>query len=542
MGNVIWGTGYYASLFTLKIGRENVSFYIDKDEKKSGKFLGKRVVLPDEINKWDNMCVYVPYNYYEEISAFLQSKGLIENKSFYKYNEFISLTRDYLEKDFLRACREVDELDAVECRNSTAWCGRFWATKKEYRRCIKKLKENNNSFVVLADTPWYKKEEIENEIQCPAVVLPAIMHDTIFMEDDIYDESFEGEENLEKTIKFLFDNIAVRHRGISQEKSLYKAKMCAEFVEYLFNKLEFKTFIIGGSDRGINKLIRDMCRKYEVPTLFTHQGVVPGTIMMGPGGDIGDSVPSVYHKQFLQLPVDEQWINDAKNVWCYLKESRANRKAQPHNDVIKEIKDRICQSRPIVLCLGQNDLDSTLIPYTEESRKYQSPIFKSSIESLLYISDICNKNNWNLVYKPHPMYATFEDYKSLPNNVILVQFGDINDLIDLANVVVTIRSSSNYIALIRYKPVLMLGYSQTRGQKCTYEAFDKRDVEPQLKKAIEEGFTKEQQRAFVEHLARLLRYYLYDDMSERPIRYGMKYPKDVEDFFSLEKELGVMKR
>ena len=119
----------------------------------------------------------------------------------------------------------------------------------------------------------------------------------------------------------------------------------------------------------------------------------------------------------------------------------------------------------------------------------------------------------------------------------MIKFGDINELIDLADVAITIRSSSNYIALIRHKPVLMLGYTQTRGQGCTYEAFCKQDIEPQLKKALKYGFSTEQQEAFLIHLARLFRYYLYDDMSDRSIRYGLPLPKNVEEFFWLEKKM-----
>ena len=138
------------------------------------------------------------------------------------------------------------------------------------------------------------------------------------------------------------------------------------------------------------------------------------------------------------------------------------------------------------------------------------------------------------------MYAKFENVDLLPDNVIYVDTCDINDLIDISDVVVTIRSTTNYVALIRKCPVLMLGYTQTHGQGCTYEAFEKNVIEPQLKQAIDKGFTAEQREAFIEHVARLLKYYLYDDTLPRELRYGLSMPEKFEDFFELGKKLKKM--
>ncbi len=82
---------------------------------------------------------------------------------------------------------------------------------------------------------------------------------------------------------------------------------------------------------------------------------------------------------------------------------------------------------------------------------------------------------------------------------------DINELIDVADVVITIVSQCGYISLIRDKATVMLGYSQLRGKKCTYEAFEKRDVEKRIKEAIEKGFTSSQKAAFRKRAAQLLK-------------------------------------
>ncbi|WP_335783115.1 hypothetical protein, partial [Campylobacter jejuni] len=98
--------------------------------------------------------------------------------------------------------------------------------------------------------------------------------------------------------------------------------------------------------------------------------------------------------------------------------------------------------------------------------------------------------------------------------------------IDLADVVVTILSQSSYEALMRNKPVVMLGYTHLKHKNCTYEAFAKDDVEQILDKAIKDGFTEEMRKNFHSHIARLLKYYLYDDYVARKFKYGKK----IEDF------------
>lgn len=540
MKTVIWGTGYYASVFTLKIGRKNIAFYIDKDIRKRGKnFLENRIYHPDDIKDWNNLFVYVPYNYYDEIGSFLQTKGLIPEEHFTKYYETIDINLKQTRDEYLRACSEVEKLVSAECKGFFGWWGRFWSSKEEYRNCLQTLKRNGNKFIIASDTPWYNRAEVEELTGCPAVVLPCFIHDFIFIKDKT---NFEKENvgGCQSPVMSLAENIHKINQKLSWDECYCKAYYAYRFIDFFLNKCRFKALVIGSSDAPCNMLVRAICKKYNIPTLFTHQAMMPGTIMFGPGGDIGSSVPAVYCDEFRRLPISSECVENAKKVVTYLYKSKANRKAQPKNSVLCNIKERIKSGRPIIVCMGQNDPYSAMVPYTEFSKRFHSPIFKSSVESAEYLAKICKSLGFNFIYKPHPMYARYERLNDVSSDVIIVNFVDVNDLIDMADVVVTIRSSINYIALIRQKPVLMLGYSQTRGQGCTYEAFHEEYIETQLKKAVQQGFTNEQKQAFLEHVARLLQYYLYDDMSERPIRYGLPWPERVEDFFALENKLKEM--
>ena len=107
-----------------------------------------------------------------------------------------------------------------------------------------------------------------------------------------------------------------------------------------------------------------------------------------------------------------------------------------------------------------------------------------------------------------------------PSNVIYVTDININRLIDLADVVICLVSGVSYITLTRRKPLVELAYTPLKGKGCCYEPKNISDIEASIKDAIKNGYTNEQETAFVRHIAQVSEYYYFDDLSIRPIRYG----------------------
>lgn len=134
------------------------------------------------------------------------------------------------------------------------------------------------------------------------------------------------------------------------------------------------------------------------------------------------------------------------------------------------------------------------------------------------------QNDWTLLYKPHPIVEALQKIKVLrkDNGYEYLKDVNINEVIDHSDVLVTILSQSAYLALIRGKPAVMLGYTQLRYAGCTYEAFSRRKIESQIKEAIRYGYTEKQKQRFQEHIARLLRYYLWDDRTHPDFPFGQR--------------------
>lgn len=271
----------------------------------------------------------------------------------------------------------------------------------------------------------------------------------------------------------------------------------------------------------MHDVIIKTCEEQGVKALYFEFGALPGTFALEDKGQMGASHVSTDYEEFKKLPVSDEELKKAKSVCDFLKTSGLNRNQQVVHDNT-EFWNRLKKDRPIILYAGQNDYDSGICPYTEYSRKYHSPIFENSDQAAVFLADLAKKYDWNLIYKPHPLPVKHGRClgDNLPSNVIWISDIDINEIIDKADVVVTILSQVGDVALIRDKAVVMLGYTQLRGKGCAYEAYNQDEIEKVLVEAVEKGYTDEQKAAFVRHVAQVNKYYLYDDLNPRDVRFG----------------------
>ena len=536
MKQVIWGTGYNAAKCIFAVGEEKVSFFIDSDLSREGKFFGKPILHSSEIEKWDGLYIYIPHNFYDEISSFLKKRGLKENINFTKYDDKLHVDVKRAEHDLESSLNQLREV-ATAWKNETLFICIHLLTKKAYRDYVKALLNYFDDLHLISEAYWIGRNILENEFEEKVVITPCFWeHYTAISAGDM--PVVESDIMVRKD--YLYET-AMQIQDIFPEMSMqtcfYQAACMEKYIRGMLKYVQPQRIICYESVSPSHHMLQRICREENVPIIFTHPGIIPGTISFDTYGEIGESLPALRWKDFMCLPIEDKDLDYARSVWRYLYKSELNRKIQPKNDCIAYIKQKMKLGRPVIFFAGQNDVLSHMIPYNDISKKYHSPIFSSSLETVVYLAEICGKNDWNLVYKPHPMYTQTEKVSSLPQNIIFVEFGDVNRIIDFSDVTMTILSTTNYNALIRYKPVIMMGYTQTMGKGCTYEAFEKDRIEYTIKEALENGFTKEQQESFLRHIAQCLKYYLYDDLQERPIRYGRPIPKSISELYDLDNNL-----
>ena len=293
---------------------------------------------------------------------------------------------------------------------------------------------------------------------------------------------------------------------------------------YFSKMLEILTpnkIILWNKYQPLHVIIDGIAKEKDIPVLYMEFGNIPGTFVLEYEGQMGESLCAKNSEEFKELYVSENELQQADVIAEFLRESKLNRNLQPESK-IEELRKQICGDKPIILYCGQNDFESGMVPYTHDSKINHSPIFESSDSAAEFLSDIASKNDWNLLYKPHPLMTYLS---KIPASATNVAGHDINDLIDMADVVVTMFSQSAYISLIRGKPTVMLGYNQLKGKDCTYEAFHEDEIEDTIKQALSDGRTESMRENFTKHVAQELKYYLFDDLTDRNIRYGQEIEK-----------------
>ena len=309
---------------------------------------------------------------------------------------------------------------------------------------------------------------------------------------------------------------AIKEKFPNMEISYARFYIC-EFYKYITNivkNLNIKGLLLWNQFFVLHDIAKKICDKLDVPVTYVESEVLPGTLAFETLGQMGESEPAVYYNKFKGLTVSQEEIRRAERIIKYLYTSKLNRWT-PYGIYRKEQLDRvrneIMPERPIIFFAGQNDYESGIKPYTENTKRFHSPVFQSSYEAAVFLAELCEKNNWNYIYKRHPMMRREKRKEKLPDNVINFDELEIHDIIDYSDVTVTILSQTAYVALIRNKPVVMLGYNQLRGKGCAYEAFSAEEVEKQIADAVKYGRTHNQVEAFSVHTAQLLKYYLFRD-------------------------------
>lgn len=525
---VIWGTGIYGGRFSKSFEADDIAFFIDQDKKKEGeRFFGKKIMNPAHISEeeWGSMYVYIPLNYYSEISEFLDSKGLKEDSDYSSYGHKLYISQKRADAD---EKRYLTELDRISEQREIPVFGTYWK-KHGYNNYFYNLNNTYEKYVLISEVAASIKD---SKIKIQGLDAP------LFADYETFIDVEDGEINIkyEEVEEVDIEEMARHINGYFPEKSFKACKYNAwRQYKYIRDTLDIIkcTKVLAFSSVTVgHSILQNICEKRGIKAIYTHPGMIHGTLAFDAVGEVGESVPAIYVKEFRELDVTEEEINKASEVRDYLKRSRLNRKVQPHNSKLNDI-ELLYPGKPVILFAGQNDVGSSMVPYNERAKNYFSPIFSSSIEAAVYLAELCEKNQWNFIFKPHPMYVHSEDVKQLPRSVHYIDYADINDVIDMSDVVVTILSTANYDATVRDKPVVALGYNWAKGKGFNYEAFEKDKIEQQIKKALTDGLTEEMNYNFLVHIAQSLKYYLYDNGEVKELRYGQKFPDSFDDFFNL---------
>ncbi len=515
---VVWGTGFVAKELIGRLKNE-IAFFVDNDANKWGNiYLEKMILNPNNINKWKDYYIIIAVKNSSSIEQQLKGYGLEQNLDYERYYDSVPLD------DFTTA-DDVIQLYFEKMQSNSKWKKSCILLNPAMKIESWFIRYSNNWSMNLKNINFGYLEEpgselllqVEKGVDLFTAPIP------FFLSENIYSHSKEPSKLSNDVVAYvesdknLYEAAKIMRKKHMDAQPLHEYGCIYYYYLYFSKVVEWakpKCVIILNTMGAYHSVAKYVCGLQNVSIIRWEHGVLPGTYTLDTLGEMGKSAPAVYAKEFTELPISDEDFLRAGKIWNYIRESKINRKIQWQGNLC-EIKAKLDKNNPTIFVAGQNDEASGMYPYTEDSKKFHSPIFASSMQAAIALGKLAKKNNWNIIYKSHPyIILSKEDRRLLPENVIIAEEVGVNYLIELADVVVTIVSQTAYMALLHDTPVLMLGYIQLRDKGCTYQAFEEKDIEKELIAAVENGFTAKQREAFQKHIAQLVKYYLYDNYED----------------------------
>lgn len=531
----IWGTGKISSRFSNDF-EHDFDIYIDNDiEKRGNYFNGKRIVISDEIYDYKKFYIIIACKAYEEIKDQLQKKGLIENQDFIFYTKVVD--NEKIVEGMVAQLEEHKELLKMQYqqfKNGVLVIGSMITFEPN---SIGILNEISNSikepFLLVSERPGIEEKAQKEKWIFPYYILPRML-----LQNEHLCENFISKlEVIPDIVNYISEreyrvhaktNFQGKNPDIAEGYADIFIYYADKFMRFFFEFMKPKRVYIWNLFYPFHELVNNICKEFDIDISYVEYGVLPGTFLIEKKGQMGESFPATEIEAFQRLSINNDDMLKAKRIYSYLSTTRINRRQQPDNAELEAVM-RTMDNRPLVVYLGQNDYESGIYPYSQHAQQFHSPIFHSSYDAAVYLAELAQVNGWNIVYKPHPLCINdIPANEEKPKNLFVITKCNINDLVSLADLNVTILSTAAYVSLTFYKPVLMLGYTQLRGKGCTYEAFDLDSIEDAVKDGLKYGYTDSQRQKYVEHIARIMKYYAYDDGGDRFIRYGMDWRSLIE--------------
>ena len=509
---VIWGTGNVCSHILNQKLLTQVDFFIDNDKKKiNTEMHDRKIIHPSQIVDWKSYYIIVAIDNYTSIKEQLMKLDMQEERDFIWYRDWLFPSE--IEQILSDAERFFVEDWKIADVGKKLIFSDFLSFDKGVCSLINQWNKQEGNLVLFSEAVWVG-EEADEKVNIPVIKLPMLLSRNQYLKGKI--EETIHKKVIEKIVKrvqekgYLQEAAENLRMGYSDMAEGYEYIVCyyaERIVRRIVECLQPSLVIVWNAFYAFHLVIRNICKELGIPIKYMEFGNIPGTIILEEIGQMGESYPARYPQKFMEISVSDE---DYEKAECWIENLRIqklNRNVQPDNDLLVTVRKKLKQGRPVIFYAGQNDNASGMQPYTENTRKFHSPVFKSSDEAAIYLAQICEKNDWNYIYKPHPMMMKYCNLAALPSNTIVVDYVNINDLIDMSDVVVTILSTVSYIALIREKPVVMLGYTQLKGKGCTYEAFRNEEVERELLLALKNCLTGDMKIKFINHVVQMGKYY-----------------------------------
>lgn len=509
---IYWGAGVFCK-YILDYYDLKPDFLVDSNIDSAENLNGIKIINPNDIVFNKDMFIVITIKsetQTQEIKDQLKAHGLEENQNFCTFREYFDVWKMnateclfYMEKqEWAFQDKILLMVPLLSVRNARG-------VIKFIRKYVEARNKERKEVVLLSDLKSISHKRASELVGTRVIDIPTFEE---CMESDIQPDILAEITEIERR-KFENNNHIIR-----RDICIYK------FYLEMLNVLKPEKVIMWGGWSITNYIVESIAKKKGIPYGYMEHGWLPGTYQVDPKGIMGQSeyAGSLEIQQCKDFVEDKYDIEQIKH---FIKDTQLDTRIFQETKEDNRALENIDHNKKTIFLVGMDDYGMQMNPNNIYWSKYISSNVKSTEEALDRLVSICKENQYNLIFKPHPGNPV-SDWIEKSNEIILVKKCAVDKLIKLADVVVSIGSAVDFKTLIYDKPLVQLGLNALVGKECTYVVKNKEDFKSKIEQAMSFGFTDKQRGNYNNLLQNLLQKYLWDDLTERTVRYGCLPERD----------------
>ncbi|MBL9137235.1 MAG: methyltransferase domain-containing protein [Verrucomicrobiales bacterium] len=288
----------------------------------------------------------------------------------------------------------------------------------------------------------------------------------------------------------LAQALASRDRSWSKQENRDLAEfysglaVCQHVLRTLLKELQPAAVMVWGSSLPQSVVLQHLAIQHGIPCWVLERGLLPRTLMVemaGNGGctELNWSFSALQGQRFANTTHRFTAAQQA------LRNADASIDSRTEGSTPESVRRKLNpDGRRIIAALLQHDLASGLIPTSYLGSKIHAPGIGSSTDLIRELARIlAQEPDCRLIVKPHPMDTT--DYTRWDNGRIrIARDVQVGALMEAADVVVCMTSTTQFEAVLREKPVVLLARSALSGKGIAYETKSSADLLPAVRLAL----------------------------------------------------------
>jgi hypothetical protein len=407
----------------------------------------------------------------------------------------------------------------------------FFLTGRKKELLINFFKEyakKDKKYIFIAHTTAISEGKASNLLENVFFDLPDILNwqgnYREYIEIDKEEKGIEIIELDENDIKYISELQSIYHIN-DINLSVRVCSVIMRFYKELIKIVKPSHILIGTDIKPEWRILYYLAKKNKIPCLFWEYGWIPGTIMFELDGSAGRSriaKDTLYYERLSNNYASKK----LQEIKKYILESEIDTGEflQTQNDK-RELR-KINSSYKTIFLIGagiEREVNSNSCFWKENI----SSIYGSMEEILEDLNNICKKNDYNLIFKPHPGISKLSSLRGKYEDVVWIEDMSVDEIIKISDIAVTLYSAVDCKVLLYEKPLIQVGHSILDNVGCSYKLKDRSELNEIIVEALNKGLLDKQKRNFDELMGKLLTNISWDDLNKEDIEYGVGIDKDI---------------